>query len=102
MVIDPRVVKQVESPPYPLLFATISGAHLYGFPSPDSDFDVRGVHVLPADDVLGLYQSEYERLRGVLEEASAASGLPEVATVKPALNDLLLRIRRTFGDGGTR
>ena len=24
--------------PYPLLFATISGAHLYGFPSPDSDY----------------------------------------------------------------
>jgi predicted nucleotidyltransferase len=30
--------------PYPLLFATISGAHLYGFPSADSDFDLRGVH----------------------------------------------------------
>ncbi len=40
--------------PYPLLFATVSGAHLYGFPSPDSDFDLRGVHVLPLDDVLGL------------------------------------------------
>lgn len=40
--------------PYPLLFATISGAHLYGFPSPDSDYDVRGVHVLPAREVVGL------------------------------------------------
>lgn len=40
--------------PYPLLFATISGAHLYGFPSPDSDFDLRGVHVLPASELLGL------------------------------------------------
>ncbi len=39
---------------YPLLFATVSGAHLYGFPSPDSDFDLRGVHVLPADEVVGL------------------------------------------------
>jgi hypothetical protein len=27
--------------PYPLLFATISGAHLYGFPSCDSDYDLR-------------------------------------------------------------
>ena len=25
----------------------VSGAHLYGFPSPDSDWDLRGVHVLP-------------------------------------------------------
>ena len=40
--------------PYPLLFVTISGAHLYGFPSPDSDYDLRGVHVLPAREVVGL------------------------------------------------
>jgi uncharacterized protein len=40
--------------PYPLLFATISGAHLYGFPSADSDFDLRGVHILPVPEVIGL------------------------------------------------
>jgi predicted nucleotidyltransferase len=40
--------------PYPLLFATISGAHLYGFPSPDSDYDLRGVHLLPLEEVVGL------------------------------------------------
>jgi uncharacterized protein len=39
---------------YPLLFATLSGAHLYGFPSPDSDFDLRGAHILPARSVLAL------------------------------------------------
>lgn len=39
---------------YPLVFATISGAHLYGFASPDSDFDLRGVHVLPLRRVVGL------------------------------------------------
>lgn len=44
----------VNAQPYPLLFATVSGAHLYGFPSPDSDYDLRGVHLLPATDVLGL------------------------------------------------
>ena len=37
-----------------MLFATISGAHLYGFPSPDSDFDLRGAHLLPLADVIGL------------------------------------------------
>src|SRR5207247_7880784 len=31
-----------------------SGAHLYGFPSPDSDYDLRVVHVLPVRDVVGL------------------------------------------------
>lgn len=44
----------VSEQPYPLLFASISGAHLYGFPSPDSDYDLRGVHVLPLRDVVGL------------------------------------------------
>ena len=51
---DPRLRQQVTDHPYPLLFATISGAHLYGFPSPDSDFDLRGVHVLPLAEVVGL------------------------------------------------
>ena len=40
--------------PYPLVFATISGAHLYGFASVDSDVDLRGVHVLPLAEVVGL------------------------------------------------
>jgi hypothetical protein len=44
--------------PYPLLFATISGAHLYGFPSPDSDFDMRGVHILPLRDAVGMLPRE--------------------------------------------
>lgn len=44
----------VASQPYPVLFATVSGAHLYGFPSPDSDYDLRGVYVLPLREVAGL------------------------------------------------
>lgn len=51
---DPRLLKQVANHAYPLLFATISGAHLYGFPSPDSDFDLRGIHLLPLANVIGL------------------------------------------------
>ncbi|MFI7419985.1 DNA polymerase beta superfamily protein [Nonomuraea sp. NPDC049684] len=40
--------------PYPVAFAAVSGAHLYGFPSVDSDVDLRGVHVLPVEEVAGL------------------------------------------------
>lgn len=40
--------------PAPLLFVSVCGAHLYGFPSPDSDLDLRGVHVLPVRRALGL------------------------------------------------
>ena len=36
------------------LFATVSGAHLYGFASADSDVDIRGAFVRPLDSVLGL------------------------------------------------
>jgi len=51
---DPRLFAAIRAQPHPLLFVTVSGAHLYGFPSPDSDFDLRGVHLLPPEDVVGL------------------------------------------------
>lgn len=37
------------------VFATVSGAHLYGFASPDSDVDLRGAFLLPAQSLLGLH-----------------------------------------------
>jgi uncharacterized protein len=61
----------IAEQPFPLLFATISGAHLYGFPSPDSDFDLRGVHILPIKEVVGLETGretiEVEEIRDGLE-----------------------------------
>src|SRR5439155_1149625 len=51
---DPRILAVADEQPYPLIFVTISGAHLYGFPSPDSDYDLRGAHILPPKNVLGL------------------------------------------------
>ncbi|MCD4726660.1 MAG: nucleotidyltransferase domain-containing protein [Pirellulales bacterium] len=44
----------VENLNYRPLFVTVSGAHLYGFPSADSDVDLRGCHQFPLQDVLGL------------------------------------------------
>src|SRR5580658_11320894 len=54
MKFAPGIINLVDAQPYPFVFVTISGAHLYGFPSPDSDYDLRGVHVLPVRDVVGL------------------------------------------------
>lgn len=45
---------QLARQPHPVLFATLSGAHLYGFASPDSDYDLRGVHVMPLHEALRL------------------------------------------------
>jgi predicted nucleotidyltransferase len=71
-VIDFELLRaEAAGHPYPLLFATVSGAHLYGFPSPDSDYDMRGVHILPATESLGLLPKretiEVEGMRGGVE-----------------------------------
>ncbi len=58
MEFDPRLEKITASQPYPLVFATVSGAHLYGFASADSDWDLRGVHILPIEQVAGLGERE--------------------------------------------
>lgn len=44
----------LRTQPCPLLFITLSGSHLYGFPSSDSDYDLRGVHIAPASEALSL------------------------------------------------
>jgi uncharacterized protein len=70
MTIDPRLHRIVAAQPHPLLFATISGAHLYGFPSADSDFDLRGAHILPVEKVVGLDVSDE-----TLEDSRVIEGL---------------------------
>ncbi len=52
--LQPEALQSVLAEGPKPLFATISGAHLYGFASADSDVDIRGSFVLPVDQVLGL------------------------------------------------
>ncbi|NEO62586.1 MAG: nucleotidyltransferase, partial [Moorea sp. SIO4G2] len=54
MNLNQKLLSVISTQPHPLLFATLSGAHLYGFPSPDSDYDFRGSHILPVQKVIGL------------------------------------------------
>ena len=68
----PAVVAAAMSHPFPLPFATVSGAHLYGFPSADSDVDLRGVHLLPLDEILGLPRAED---RETVDRTEVADGL---------------------------
>ncbi|OIK03881.1 nucleotidyltransferase domain-containing protein [Streptomyces monashensis] len=63
MIEDLDLAPVVAEQPDPLLFATVSGAHLYGFPSQDSDVDLRGVHLLPVADLVGLREPEETRSR---------------------------------------
>lgn len=69
-MIDPRLTSIAAEHPHRLVFAAVSGAHLYGFPSPDSDWDLRGVHVLPLAEVAGL-----DRGRDTVELTGDTHGL---------------------------
>lgn len=53
-MLDPKLGSFIRGLKFPYVFLTVSGAHLYGFPSPDSDYDLRGVHVLPIERIVGL------------------------------------------------
>ncbi len=53
----------IAQQPDPVVFATVSGAHLYGFPSRDSDVDLRGAHLLPAASLVGLREPDETRSR---------------------------------------
>jgi predicted nucleotidyltransferase len=66
-----QLLAVVARQPYPLLFVTLSGAHLYGFPSADSDYDLRGVHVLPLRQVIGLQTG-----RETIERSEVCNGMP--------------------------
>jgi predicted nucleotidyltransferase len=69
-MVDARLTAIAAAQPYPLVFATVSGAHLYDFPSPDSDFDLRGTHVLPVEEVVRL-----EPGRETIEVSEVVDGL---------------------------
>ena len=41
-------------PPGEVMAVGVTGAHYYGFPSGDSDVDLKGVHIAPTEQLLGL------------------------------------------------
>jgi predicted nucleotidyltransferase len=45
----------VRPPPGRLLCCAVTGSHCYGFPSPDSDLDLKGIHLAKTEELLGLF-----------------------------------------------
>jgi hypothetical protein len=78
-----RLRTTVVAQPYPLLLATLSGSQRSGLDEADVAF----------------HQREYERLSRTLEAEMAASRLPETASAKRALDELLIRVRLASLDG---
>ena len=70
MNLDPRLQSAAKLHIPDALFVTVSGAHLYGFSSPDSDYDLRGSHVAPLRELVGLFPP-----RETLEVAEIRDGL---------------------------
>lgn len=79
----------VDEQPYPLMFAAISGAHLYGFPSADSDYDLRGVHILPAREVMGLHS-----LNDTIDWSGVRDGIEMDLVTHDALKFFQLLLKR--------
>jgi hypothetical protein len=73
-----RAALALDAPKRPerFVFATISGSHLYGFPSADSDIDLRGAHTRPLRELIGLRpgRDTYE-MQGVEVEGVAIDGV---------------------------
>lgn len=81
----------IDRHPFPLLFASVSGAHLYGFPSPDSDYDLRGVHILPPREMLGL---------GTPRETIESSGVEQGVEIDLVTHDALKFFRMLLKKNG--
>ena len=86
---DKRLDFIINQQPFPLMFVTVSGAHLYGFPSPDSDYDLRGVHLLPLRDIVGL-----ERTQETVEQSVVHEGLEIDLVTHDAQKFFLMLLKR--------
>ncbi|GAA2132340.1 hypothetical protein GCM10009802_40690 [Streptomyces synnematoformans] len=102
----PDLAPALASPAHPLVFATVSGAHLYGFPSRDSDVDLRGAH-LPTltglwGDVAGApgverLAADVAALRGALDEAQGRTPLPDAPEGRAELGEIVVDARLQLG-----
>ncbi|WP_426750504.1 nucleotidyltransferase domain-containing protein [Myxococcus sp. Y35] len=79
------------------LVVSLSGAHAYGFPSPDSDLDLKSIHVAPTATLLGLQPTHIptERLEvveGVEVDYSSNELLPVLQGILQGNGNYLERV----------
>jgi hypothetical protein len=80
-----------ERLPYPIVFATLSGADLYGFPSDDGDYDLRASHVLPTRKIITAMLNEggMDKIPHLTLEAMVATPAPEMDFVSHDIGKFL-------------
>lgn len=81
---------------------SLSGAHAYGFPSPDSDLDLKAIHVAPTERLLGLSpppQSAPDRMEildGVEVDYSSNELQPALAGILQGNGNFIERVLSRF------
>lgn len=85
----------------------LSGAHAYGFPSPDSDLDLKCVHVAPTADLVGLHpvddpRDRIEVIDGVELDYGSNELLPVLRGALKGNGNFLERILGDLALGGDR
>ncbi len=80
-----------EHQPHPRLFVTLSGADLYGFPSADGDYDMRGAHVLPLRHIVrgSLNSGGLDTIEGMTVEVVDKDRAPEMDLVSHDIGKFL-------------
>lgn len=73
------------------LVVSLSGAHAYGFPSPDSDLDLKSIHIVPTASLLGLHHESK-----TVEHLEIIEGVE----VDYSSNELQLVLRGVLGGNG--
>jgi len=89
------------------LVVYLSGAHAYGFPSPDSDLDLKCVHVAPTADLVGLAPVEdpgdrIEVVEGVELDYGSNELVPVLRGAIKGNGNFLERILGDLALGGDR
>jgi predicted nucleotidyltransferase len=89
------------------LVVYLSGAHAYGFPSPDSDLDLKCVHIAPTADLVGLSPFEdppdrTELVEGVELDYSSNELAPVLRGALKGNGNFLERILGELALGGDR
>jgi predicted nucleotidyltransferase len=89
------------------LVVYLSGAHAYGFPSPDSDLDLKCVHIAPTQELVGLNVADDARDRlEIVDGVELDDGSNELAqALRGALKGNGNFLERLFGElvlGGDR
>ena len=89
-------IRHGERPFAPPYFATLSGAHLYGWADEGSDYDVRGIHMAHPQETLGFLRWTPETVdRNVEGEMVTRTPISEIIDADPDLPQGVQIDRRT-------